>query len=385
MQEAPRTRLKPVTEKKKEEIHRYPAYSPRFWHGMRFGHWMGLLFKNGFQIGLSRAPTAMAISLMTPANSLMNILQQAFYGGRIRRTEISQPPVFILGHWRSGTTYLHELMVRDESFTYPNTFQCFAPYHILLTEWIFTRYMGFLMPRQRPMDNMAAGWLHPQEDEFALLAMGAPSPYRRMAFPNRSAPDLEWLDMSSVDDRKLRRWKKSLDLFVRLLTYRDKKRVVLKSPPHTGRIQVLAEMFPGARFVHIVRHPYAVFPSTRRLWRSLDYVQGLHRPKNEHVDDYIFDCYERMYGGFHKQRESIAPEHIVDVKYEELVQNPVSELERIYDHLDLGDFAKVRGKIEGHVRSQKDYKPNQHELEPEIEARIQQRWADYFDRYGYDR
>ncbi len=37
------------------------------------------------------------------------------------------------------------------------------------------------------MDNMAAGWNRPQEDEFAVLALGAPTPYSRMAFPNDPA------------------------------------------------------------------------------------------------------------------------------------------------------------------------------------------------------
>ena len=29
------------------------------------------------------------------------------------KSKIDQPPVFIIGHWRSGTTMLHELMIQD--------------------------------------------------------------------------------------------------------------------------------------------------------------------------------------------------------------------------------------------------------------------------------
>jgi hypothetical protein len=54
---------------------------------------------------------------------------------------------------------------------------------------------SWLIPKQRPMDNMAAGWDRPQEDEFALLTLGAPTPYERMAFPNDEPPYGEFLDM----------------------------------------------------------------------------------------------------------------------------------------------------------------------------------------------
>ena len=107
--------------------------------------------------------------------------------------------MFIIGHWRSGTTYLHELMSLDARFFSPTTYQCFAPHHFLVSQWLIARYLGFLMPKQRPMDNMAAGWDRPQEDEFALLTLGAPTPYLRMAFPNDPPPYGEFLNMQGCD------------------------------------------------------------------------------------------------------------------------------------------------------------------------------------------
>jgi len=47
--------------------------------------------------------------------------------------------------------------------------------------------------------------------------------------------------------------------FLQTLTFKDTRRLVLKSPPHSCRIGVLLEMFPKARFIHIVRDPYLVF------------------------------------------------------------------------------------------------------------------------------
>jgi hypothetical protein len=369
---------------KPRQLHPYPIWSPRFWHGMRFGDWMRLLAENRFRVDPSRWAMAGLISLITPFNTVMSRVQRWKYGRRIAETQLAAPPLFIIGHWRSGTTFLHELLVHDARFTYPTTYQCFAPYHFLLTEWFLARYCGFLLPKRRPMDNMLAGWYRPQEDEFALLTMGQRTPYRRMAFPNNPAVDLEYLNMEGVSGEQLRRWSESLQLFVRSLSYRDPRRVVLKSPPHTGRVAVLARIFPGAQFIHITRHPYALFASTRRLWQSLDAVQGCQRNRDEQLDEYVYAALDRMYDGFEAQRGTLAPGQIVDVRYEDLVADPLGMLEQVYEQLELGAFEPVRARFAAHLTTQKGYQTNRHEIEPSLRREIRRRWARYFEHYGYD-
>src|SRR5262245_46818110 len=187
----------------------YPWYSPRFWHGMRPLHWWAMCASHGFRIHPIRWPMAFLIGLITPFNSVMGTVQPLRCGRKIAETEIKQPPVFIIGHWRSGTTYLHELTQVDERFVSSSTYQCFAPHHCLLTEWLM-RSLGFwLVPKQRPMDNMAAGWDRPQEDEFALLTLGAPTPYLRMAFPNDPPQHAEFLDMRGCSAGDLARFEQA--------------------------------------------------------------------------------------------------------------------------------------------------------------------------------
>ena len=193
-------------------------------------------------------------------NSALRLAQQAIFGRAIRETEIKEPPVFILGHWRSGTTYLHELLAQDDRFATPTSYQCFQPHHVLLSEWFVTNLFWWLMPSKRPQDNVKLGWNTPQEDEFALCAMGLPTPYRRMAFPNNGPVDLEYLSMRGLSAEELARWKQALEWFVKLITYHTGRRVLLKSPPHTGRLGVLAEMFPGARFIHLTRRSLRALP-----------------------------------------------------------------------------------------------------------------------------
>lgn len=373
---------KPV-KKPAPKFHPYPFWSPRFWHGLRFGEWISLCVRHRFRIHPIRWPMAFLITLITPFNSVMAAVQRLRFGKQIDATEIKQPPVFILGHWRSGTTYLHELLELDSRFATPTTYQCFAPRHFLLTEWMMRTFGGWLLPRHRPMDNVIAGWTRPQEDEFALLTLAAPTPYERMAFPNDPPPHMEFLSMEGCDPADLKKFESGLEGFVRILTYATGKRVLLKSPPHTGRIAFLSRLFPGAKFIHIVRDPYALFPSTVRLWKSLDEVQGLQMPRGKGLEEYVYECLIRMYRGFEKQRPEVDSKNICDLRYEDLVQNPVAEVQRVYQELGLEDFEALRPALEAYVGKQKAYKPNKHELDEEMKAEIRQRWGEYFERYGY--
>jgi omega-hydroxy-beta-dihydromenaquinone-9 sulfotransferase len=372
------------SEGRKSSNHGYPAWSPRFWNGMRMGDWVRLLARHRFRIHPLRLPMAFMISGCTVFNSALHLCQRLRYGRRLQQVQVDPPPVFIIGHWRSGTTLLHELLVRDPQFAYPTTYECFAPSHFLVSEWIVPRLVGFLLPKKRPMDNMGAGFSYPQEDEFALANLGCPTPYLHIAFPNEPPGYLELLDMEGVSDEIQQRWEREMLAFAKALTLAHGKRLILKSPPHTGRVEVLSRLFPGAKFIHIARHPETLFVSTRRLWSTLYDVQGLQIPRYENLDEYIFTCFERMYGGFERQRQSIPPGHLCDVKYEELVRNPLEQVAEIYRKLDLGDFEAVRPELETLLQQKEGYRPNRHEeLEPEVQARIRQRWAGYYAKYDY--
>ena len=374
---------KPPVKKPAPKFHPYPFWSPRFWHGLRFGEWIRLCVKHRFRIHPLRWPMAFLITLITPFNSVLSAVQRMRYGKQIDATVIEQPPVFILGHWRSGTTYLHELLELDSRFATPSTYQCFAPRHFLLTEWMMRTFGGWLLPRYRPTDNVTAGWTRPQEDEFALLTLAAPTPYERMAFPNDPPPYMEFLDMEGCDEANLQKFETGLEGFVKAITFLTGKRVLLKSPPHTGRIAFLSRLFPGAKFIHIIRDPYALFPSTVRLWKSLDEVQGLQMPRYKGLEEYVYECLTRMYRGFEKQRPEIDPQNICDLRYEDLVQDPVAEVRRVYQELGLDDFEALRPALEAYVGKQKEYQPNKHELDDEMKSEIRQRWGEYFERYGY--
>lgn len=364
----------------------YPLWAPRFWHGMLFTDWIRLLAKNRFRIHPLRWALAGTVTVASTFNTKMRLAQLALLGHAVGKTAVPDDPIFILGHWRSGTTYLHELLAVDDRFATPTTYQCFAANHFLLTEPVITRLLWFLLPSRRPMDNVAAGWHAPQEDEFALCAKGVPSPYLRMSFPNDPTDEyLDYLDLENIGADQLRQWQAALTEFLRQLSvlYKD-KRIVLKSPTHTGRIGVLANMFPKAKFIHMLRDPYDVVPSTVRLWQSLEEVQGLQIPKYEWTEQYVHRAYQKMYDGFFKAREELDEHRIVDIRYESLVEDPCAEVRRAYETLGLEDFDNVHEKLQAVVAAKRNYQKNTHALDPQLITNINQHWRRYFERFGYD-
>ncbi|MEZ5804821.1 MAG: sulfotransferase [Rhizobiaceae bacterium] len=358
---------------------------PKFWNGMTVSAWLRLLVKNRFRLGWQYWYMVPAVTAYGLLHSLTRIEQWLLAGHRIR-SRLDHPPLFVLGHWRTGTTLLHELLVLDQRHTSPNTYECFAPAHFMLTEGTGVPLLSFLVPSRRPMDNMPAGWRRPQEDEFALCNLGLPSPYLTIAFPNEPPQDPEYLTLEDVPPDDLRRWKRT---FLRFLVEvecmaRRRKRVVLKSPPHTARVKVLLEMFPDAKFVHIVRDPFVVFPSTVHLWKTLYARQGLQKPTFDGLEDYVFDNLDRMYARFEQDRALIPAGNLTELRYEDLVADPLGAMRRVYEELNLGGFDAVRPALETFLDGARGYETNRYaELSQDLRRRIGERWRSYAETYGY--
>ncbi len=355
----------------------------RFWDGMTATGWFPLLVRNRLHIAPRRWAMAMLMTFLSLLNFTLGLLQLLFWRRRIARTELKGDPIFVIGHWRSGTTLLHELLVLDERHTYSNTFDCFCPNHFLLTAPLFRPLLRGLLPKQRPMDNMAAGWDCPQEDEFALCNMGMPSPYLTIAFPNHPPQNQEFFELREVSPRQRQRWRNGLLWFLKCLTVRTPRRIVLKSPPHTFRIKVLLEMFPKARFIHIVRNPLVIYPSTINLWKRLYRNDGLQVPTYDGLDEHVFATFTRMYEAFERDRGLIPAGQFCEVRYEDLVVRPLDEMQRVYDELHLMEFEKVRPQMDAYFAKKADYQTNRYQVPPELAAEIRLRWASFFQRYGY--
>jgi hypothetical protein len=195
--------------------------------------------------------------------------------------------------------------------------------------------------------------------------------------------DQEYFDLEDVPRRALASWKRTFHRFLQQITLKDPRRLVLKSPPHTCRIKVLQELFPGALFVHIVRNPYVVFPSTVNLWKSLYRTHGLQRPTFRGLEEYVYDTFTHMYERLEATRGLVDPARFHELRYEDLVRDPVGQMRALYERLGLGGFDRLLPRLESYLASLAGYETNRYQLTDEQRAEIARRWRPVIERYGY--
>lgn len=350
--------------------------------GGTISEWMSTLRRNRFRVDLKYWPRAAAITANCLLNSLVLPWERLCYDRRVARTEIT-PPVFVLGIWRSGTTYLHNLLTQDDRFATPTTYQCSYPKTFLCSESFCHWILHVLSPPVRPMDNVRYGSLEPQEDEFAMAASGLSYMNGLFSFPRHASKYRGFLTIKDASPRDRVAWTKAFEWFLKKLSYRLKKPLVLKSPPHTARIETLLELFPDAKFVHIRRHPYDVFQSTKHAWPKIRAWWSLQDGDFD-VDQVIGD-YVHVYDAFFTQRQSIPKGNFFEVAFEDIEQDPVGQVASIYSALNLPDFEYARPAIDKYVESVSGYQRNQLPIPAmAIRQRLSHELGRCFDEWGYE-
>jgi omega-hydroxy-beta-dihydromenaquinone-9 sulfotransferase len=330
----------------------------------------------------SRVPRYARLSygLAGIGHSALFRVQHARYEDQIKSIELL-PPIFLLGFWRSGTTLLHELFCCDPHFGFPSTYACLNPSHFLLTEAWQRRQPQSIA--RRPMDDMPYSWISPQEDEFALLAMGARSPYEALIFPSLLREAHALLDLRNFPREEQQRWGETLQYFLRLMTIQQPKRMVLKSPPHGFRLPSLMRLFPSACYVIIERNPYEIFASNLRLWNTLLDLYSLEQVSPSEIEAFVLTAYrlhEEIVLDAVRQREAPA---IARVRFEDLVDRPLPEMERLYSELGLGPFDRARSKLEEYVARVAGHKRNSFRVSPSQKERVDAAWGEWIQKKGY--
>ena len=88
--------------------------------------WLSLLWDNK-HIDRKFLPRAALVTLITLGTSPLRAFESVCYGRAVRKAVVHPSPVFIIGHWRTGTTHLHNLLTKDTNHGYISMFQAFAP------------------------------------------------------------------------------------------------------------------------------------------------------------------------------------------------------------------------------------------------------------------
>ena len=204
--------------------------------------------------------------------------------------------------------------------------------------------VGLVMPRKRPQDNMPMGIEEPQEDELALCSLTGFSFLMSQAWPRNAGAYDRLLTLRSTTEEELEQWKAALMWFVRKLSFKYGRPVVLKSPAHTGRIRLLLELFPNAKFVHIHRHPYAVLQSARHTVLKVTPWWTFQHPDFSGLDGAAIRSYQEICEAFFEERALIPAGHFHELSFEELEADPIGQLCSAYEALDLPPSSMSNGR-----------------------------------------
>jgi hypothetical protein len=345
----------------------------------------GTLLKLLFRNGLSLNPKILFRFLFILQNgiwaSFFKRRERLKFGKALSNTPIPEDPIIIIGHWRTGSTLLHQLMSLDKNLVAPSVFQVSLPDSFLISEKYYRPVMSSMMSPTRPMDNVKLGFNEPQEDEYALLKLTADSPLKHLIFQQQDDYFLKKSKDYQPDNKEA--WKEAILQFCMKLNYASKKRIILKNPFHSLRTELLQEAFPHVRFIHIHRHPYKVVPSTINMWNI---VARQNRLKGKWKEPSVREVTEVLNDMLFKIRNSLAlmPAGTwSEINFEMFEKEPLISLRKIYAEIGLEYNSEFEASVIEYMSGLKEYKKNNFFLQNEEKEQIRNIMDDHFNHYKY--
>jgi len=327
------------------------------------------------------------LGLLNLINAPFRIYEQAFINPKIQKEKLKTPPVFILGHWRSGTTHLHNLLCSVPKAAFINTYQSVFP-DTLFTKagnLVFQKMMQLLIPSTRRGDNVKLHADYPQEEGFILGNAIPMALYYFWYFPQNAHFFYEQAINFNVKDEKKTAWFENYDLIIKKAVRNTKgDYFVSKNPPNTGRMLELYKNFPKAKFIHIHRNPIEVFLSTKHFFSTVLPSLQLQKFSENEVEELVFSFFKKIMKKYLDERNQIPKENLIEVSFADLEQRPLEVLEKIYSQLGLPDFDTAKPHFEQHLESKKGYKKNVYKIKRSLLNRILKEWDFAMSEWAYD-
>ncbi len=344
-----------------------------------------MLFENKLDISWKKLPHVFVITFIIILFTPLAIIERLLVWRKLGEVELKHQPIFILGHWRQGTTFLHELFNCNPDYEFMALFESVFPNHFLYSSSFLRWFLNLFLPETRPQDDLKITSDLPSEHDFAIANLSSMSPYSGAYFPNNQDAYNKYVTLEGLSEKQIGKIKSSFRYLMKKLIVKKKyKRLVLKSPVDTARVGFLLELFPDAKYIHITRNPYEVYYSTKRMHQKLVPIFQLQEGYPD-LDKFVLEIYEGMYTKFYKEVDLIPKENFIEIRYEEFIANPVDEMEKIYDSLSLPRFNEAKPYIENYIEKNKGYTPSKYNIPPEEKKRIFTRWQNIFEKMKYEK
>jgi hypothetical protein len=342
-----------------------------------------LAFARGGSVRPSRLPQAAIALVAALFRSPFSVGERAWVAALRRRHPPMQAPLFIVGHLRSGTTHVQNVLSRSSQFGRVSPIALGLPWDMLVLGALLRPLLERALPEDRYVDQVRVDPDSPQEDEIALANMQSLSYYHGLYFPRRFAQDLRrGLLPEGCTPAELRIWRRRFVYFLQKVSIQQGgRRLLIKNPVYTARIALLREIWPEAQFIHVHRDPRRVFVSTVHYFRALLAQLALQEYDHVDVERTVLEIYPKVMTALLEQSAGLPPNRFVEVQFERFEGQPMAEVERIFQRLDLPGLEEAGPRFEAYLRSVGSYAKNPYAPLPETVRLVEREWARFVARW----
>lgn len=309
-------------------------------------------------------------------------------------------PIFITGNPRSGTTFLHRLLMDDPQFTSTKL------YHTIFPSVSFYRCVEMLGRLGSQFDQRfthAIEWLDKKgfggwqgihktqlngfEEDETLFVWTLLSPVISLLFPfAQNLPSATWVDQLPQPTRQ-----QLMDYYQdclkrHLYATGTEKTLLIKNTTSTGRIQSMLDALPDSRLIHLIRHPYQAIPSLLSMYA----VSWQKFAPQTHKNAEAYETLAQLYAQYYRVRmqlfKKMNRDCLMEIRYETLIADPLATITTIYQTFGLEMGKDFRHQLQ-HITQQQQHYQSRHHYSLEqfglTSERLYQMMPDVFEYYGF--
>jgi omega-hydroxy-beta-dihydromenaquinone-9 sulfotransferase len=316
-------------------------------------------------------------------------IEIAIHNKKIEQHTIAKDPIFVLGFYRSGTSYLHQFLTQDDRLGYHSVFQMIFPEIMLCCEKWMSPGLDLIcrvFNIQDPVHRVPMSFQYPGEEDGTMTTSVNPRGAQwGYFFPKKMLEYFQkYVLFENIPATEFETWKKEFVFLLKKISLANhNKQLVLKSPPNTARIKLLLKLFPNAKFVFIHRNPYEVYVSNKRFWKVTHKIYAIGETKSADVNAIILDTYAKMMQRYLLEKDAIPKGQLIEIKYEDYIQRPIESMRKIYETLQLENFDYCEDKMKGFAGVQKNFVRLKHELPEEERKVVSEKLGPFIKHWDY--
>jgi LPS sulfotransferase NodH len=111
---------------------------------------------------------------------------------------------------------------------------------------------------------------------------------------------------------------------------------------------------------------------------------ALQKGDRVEIEKQVINNYKRLMKSYFEQKNLIPKRNLVEIRYEDLVKNPVGQVQEIYSKLRIPITTKTTPAMKQYLERKKNYKTNMYTINQEIISHVKKEWNFTIDRWNYN-